>query len=147
MDKIKNDKECNEKYSHKRQFGNQGENIVCEILKIKGMKILDRNYLKRCGELDIVARMGNTIHFVEVKTVSRETIPDVNCETFLENVMHRPEEGVDRSKIFRMRKTIGVYMAEKQIKENIEIQIDIACVVFYTKDMRASVEFIENVIE
>ncbi len=49
-------------------IGNQGENLACEHLKKQGYKILERNYRIRGGEIDIVAREGNTLVFVEVKT-------------------------------------------------------------------------------
>jgi len=48
--------------------GNRGEGIVCQYLKKQGYKILERNYRIRGGEIDIVAKEGKTLVFVEVKT-------------------------------------------------------------------------------
>ncbi len=48
--------------------GRAGEVLAAQFLKGKGYKILDKNYRKRFGEIDIVARDGNFLVFVEVKT-------------------------------------------------------------------------------
>lgn len=49
--------------------GNYIETLAAAYLKREGYEILARNYAYRGGELDIVARDGNTIVFVEVKSV------------------------------------------------------------------------------
>lgn len=47
--------------------GNYGETLACEFLKKLGFKILERNYRIRGGEIDIVARDGEDLVFIEVK--------------------------------------------------------------------------------
>lgn len=49
-------------------LGKIGEDLACRELTRRGYAILARRYRKRGGELDIVARDGRTIVFVEVKT-------------------------------------------------------------------------------
>lgn len=51
-----------------KSTGNYGEDLTCEYLKSKGYQILERNYLIRGGEIDIVAMDGEYLVFVEVKT-------------------------------------------------------------------------------
>ena len=53
--------------TNKQKVGEIGENVASEYLKKKGFKILERNYWKKWGELDIIAQKGDVIHFVEVK--------------------------------------------------------------------------------
>lgn len=45
-----------------------GENAACEYLVKKGYKILERNFRKGYGEIDIIALHNRTLVFVEVKT-------------------------------------------------------------------------------
>lgn len=54
-----------------KELGAMGENLACDFLRAKGYEILEQNWRFGKGELDIVARMGNELVFVEVKT--RET--------------------------------------------------------------------------
>ncbi len=50
-----------------RDVGKQYEELVCRYMQEKGMKILDTNYQIRQGEIDIIARDGVYLVFVEVK--------------------------------------------------------------------------------
>src|SRR2546426_1202298 len=49
-------------------LGKIGEDLACRELERCGYAIVARRYRRRCGELDIVARDGPTLVFVEVKT-------------------------------------------------------------------------------
>ena len=62
--------------TQKQIIGDLGEGIVCNCLKNKGFKVVDRNYWKPWGELDVIVKKGERLYFVEVKTVTRE-IPDI----------------------------------------------------------------------
>ena len=58
---------------HQRtQLGKEGEDRVARYLKDKGFYILEQNYRKPYGEVDIIACKGNLILFVEVKTRQKE---------------------------------------------------------------------------
>jgi putative endonuclease len=48
--------------------GNKGESLAAENLMMKGYEILGRNYRSKWGEIDIIAKINDTIVFVEVKT-------------------------------------------------------------------------------
>ncbi len=50
------------------RLGQKGEDLACQTLERRGHAILARRYRTRVGEIDIVARDGKTIAFVEVKT-------------------------------------------------------------------------------
>ena len=47
--------------------GRRAERLAALWLGLKGYRVLDRNYRVRAGEIDIVARRGRTLCFVEVK--------------------------------------------------------------------------------
>jgi putative endonuclease len=50
------------------ELGSRGESIAATYLTDAGLRVLDRNWRCRDGELDIVARDGGAIVFCEVKT-------------------------------------------------------------------------------
>ncbi len=54
--------------SRQRQLlGKKGEGLAAWYLKLSGYRILEQNYRNRIGEIDIIAREGATLVFVEVK--------------------------------------------------------------------------------
>ena len=53
-------------------LGVSGENLACDALSRRGYAIIARRYRTRAGEIDIVARDGRTLVFVEVKTRTSE---------------------------------------------------------------------------
>lgn len=54
----------------RQAIGKAGEDAVGRYLLENGLKILERNYRAGKGEIDLIARDGDTIVFVEVKTRS-----------------------------------------------------------------------------
>jgi putative endonuclease len=56
----------------RRQTGVLAENRACAFLESQGFTIVTRNFLRRIGEIDIVAREGDLLLVVEVRTRSSE---------------------------------------------------------------------------
>ncbi|MFG2036827.1 YraN family protein [Dactylosporangium sp. NPDC048998] len=54
--------------NHNQLVGGFGERVACRYLVSQGLVLLDRNWRSRSGELDVVARDGADLVFVEVKT-------------------------------------------------------------------------------
>lgn len=52
---------------HRQSLGKWGEDLACQELVRRGYAVLARRYRTRVGEIDIVARDGDTVVFVEVK--------------------------------------------------------------------------------
>jgi putative endonuclease len=52
---------------HRQSLGKLGENLACTVLKRRGYEIIATRYRTKLGEIDIVARDGDTTVFVEVK--------------------------------------------------------------------------------
>jgi len=69
----------------KRKIGDLGEKIICNYLKDNGFDIIERNYQKPWGEIDIIVKKQEVIHFVEVKTVTLNNPEIVSYETLLDN--------------------------------------------------------------
>ena len=58
--------------SEKQKIGEIGENIAVKFLMKHGFSVIDRNYTKKWGEIDIIAKKSEKLYFVEVKSVSRD---------------------------------------------------------------------------
>ncbi|WP_165068033.1 YraN family protein [Paludisphaera rhizosphaerae] len=54
-----------------RVFGDRGERAAAAFLRRRGLRILRRNYRVFCGEIDLIAREGDVLVFVEVKSRRR----------------------------------------------------------------------------
>lgn len=121
-----------------KNTGKIGELIVSRYLEKRGHDVIGMNYRKKWGEIDVISKKGETIHFVEVKTVSRENL-------FLSEDSYSPEENVHPEKLKRMVRTIQSYLLEKGI-EDVEWQIDVVGVFLDVSGKKARVRMTENVI-
>jgi len=54
--------------TERREHGNMGEDFAATVLKEKGYEIVARNFTTKLGEIDIIARSGRILAFVEVKS-------------------------------------------------------------------------------
>lgn len=124
----------------KRRLGDLGETIACDYLSKHGFEIIERNYLRKWGEIDIIAKRNGVWRFIEVKSVSCVTLPRVSHVTS----EYRPEENVHPQKLKRLSRTIQTYMLEKRIES--DWQLDIVTVKIDEKTRIARVEIIENII-
>jgi len=139
--------------TEKRRLGNIGENCAAEFLVRRGYEILDRNYLRKWGELDIVARRGEILHFIEVKSVSRRTDywpQDKGGLSAGKQVTHgtsayRPEENVHPQKLKRLSRAIQTYILEKRL-DHMDWQLDIMTAYVDEEARKARVEILENII-
>ena len=57
----------------RRQTGSLAENSACAFLESQGFSIVARNFQRRLGELDVVARAGELLVVAEVRTRSSES--------------------------------------------------------------------------
>jgi len=139
------------KLTEKRKTGNLGEDLACRFLMKHGFQIIDRNYLKKCGEIDIIAKKDSKIHFIEVKSVSCEIISSVSPETS-DNNHFRPEDNIHAWKLQRLYKTIELYLIEKGVSGlpaqagETDWQIDVITVYIDKKRLISKVFLLENII-
>ena len=115
-----------------------GEDRAILFLKEHGFSIIERNYAKKWGEIDVVAQKGNELHFVEVKTVS------VKCH---ENRIDRyePEDNVHSFKRARFARTIETYLLERNIPDDEEYVVDVISVYYEASSPKWEVCFIEDI--
>ncbi len=126
-----------------KTIGNLGESIACSFLKRRGFEIIERNYLRKWGEIDIVARgTSGKVHFVEVKTVSYETRSMLDWAVTHET--WRPEEQVHRFKIGQIHKALESWVSEHNYMG--DFQIDVVAIRVVPREKYATVKYIENII-
>jgi len=96
---------------NRHSFGAQGEADARNFLERKGARILEMNLRRPTGEIDIVARQGSTVLFVEVKRRSSLRYG-------------RPSEAVNRQKQARILRTAQLYLQEKGL-EDVPVRFDV----------------------
>jgi putative endonuclease len=129
--------------TQKRKVGDLGEDIACAFLVKRGFVIVTRNYLRKWGEIDIIARKGQELHFVEVKTVSHLPVSHVTDG-------YRPEDNLHLWKLDRLKRTIQTYLLGYEQKRDVsyetEWQFDVITVYFNPWSGESEVEYMEDVI-
>ncbi len=126
----------------KRKTGDLGENLACLFLVKRGFEIVEQNYFKPWGEIDIIAKKGQKLHFVEVKSVTRENLAynlravstqdNYRSKTNLSNKFvqpnnqaldcFRPEDNLHPWKLKRLSRIIQSYLL------NYNSRKDVSCV-------------------
>lgn len=142
-----------------KEIGNKGEDLACQYLEQLGYEIIKRNHCDRVGEIDIIAYKDYVIHFVEVKSVSRETQNNVIHETFedkntyftgndddykYKTCEYNPAEKVDRLKMRKIEKVAEKFLFENGLEEE-AYQFDLIMVFIYDGGFRYKIEVIENI--
>lgn len=134
--------------TEKRRLGDLGEDLACEFLRRRGYRIVERNYLRKWGEIDIVAEKstekGSRLHFVEVKTVSHETTKATPWCGSQETSSYRPEENMHPWKLKRLGRTIQTYLLHKKL--DTDWQLDLITVKVDMTARQGRVELIENIV-
>lgn len=137
--------------TEKQKIGEIGENLACEYLQKNGYKILDRNYSRKWGELDIVARKGNIIHFVEVKSVSRHLGGDTNNTNnsvthVTGNDSYRAEDNMHPWKLKRLGRAVQSYLLEKDISDDLDWQFDVVTVQIDTEKGLHKISLVDDLV-
>jgi putative endonuclease len=134
-----------QKFSKKlknKTTGNQGELLTALYLKNLGYTILAMNYRKKWGEIDVIGKKDDKVHFVEVKTVSYGTKQDLDHA--VARGTHRPEENVHEYKLKKLHRAIESWLIEH--KWGGDFQIDVAAVRTVPRETYACINIISNVI-
>lgn len=125
----------------KQKVGEIGENVACRFLMKRGFEIVERNYWKKWGEIDIIAKKGGILRFIEVKTVSCVTLDAVSYETDA----YRPEDNIHPWKLKRLSRTMQTYLLEKG-NDDIEWQFDVIAIYLDMSNKKAKVNFLEDIV-
>lgn len=129
--------------SESQKTGEVGENVACKFLMKRGFEIVERNYTKKWGELDIVAKKDGKLHFVEVKSVSRENINSIVPH---ETEGFRPEDNMHPKKQERLARAVETYLLDRNVSSETEWQFDLATVYLDLKNKKAKVNLLEDIV-
>ena len=125
-----------------KEIGKLGEQLTCKYLKKHGYSILEINYWRKWGELDVIAKKNNIVYFVEVKTFSYQT--KEKLEYAVTHETWRPEEQVHQFKLHQIEKALETWIKDTHYKG--EWKVAVAGVRIVPRETFATVNFIENVI-
>ena len=116
----------------RRDVGILGEKLAKDFLKKKGYRITETNYRCPAGEIDIIAKQGDFLVFIEVRT-----------KTSLE--FGSPEESITPTKKERMKATAAHY---QQTHSNLPSlwRIDVVAIELNPKGKPSRIELIENAV-
>lgn len=122
--------------------GKLGEDIACEYLVGKGWEVVERNFRRPYGEIDIVAReTGGLLVFVEVKSVSWETR---RGDPLVAHGTHRPEDNMHPWKLKRLGNTIQAYLSFRHHYD--DWRFDVLAVFLDPATKQARVRHTEDVV-
>ena len=113
-----------------KKLGNLGEKIAKFYLQIHNFQILKINYRCKFGEIDIIAKKGNYIHFIEVKTRVSELIQARNS--------------INMKKENHIWKCANMYIYRNKL-EDMGVQFD--AIEVYIKKDSLKINYIGEIIE
>ena len=106
-----------------------GEDKACEFLRKKGYKIIERNFRKGYGEIDIIAVKDKVLVFVEVKTKRGVAFGT-------------PEEMFTKGKAERVKRMASVYLEGREFN----CRIDMVAIVLGESDQPLRITHYPNVV-
>ena len=118
---------------NRTEVGKVAESFTADAIEDRGMMVLSRNFGARFGEIDLVAKAGDTLVFVEVR--ARRSTAFVT-----------PAETVQGAKSRRLILACQQFLQDTDIRWS-DWRIDVASVALDEWGRPAAVEFIESAIE
>ena len=104
------------------KVGKLGEDAVCKYLENDGFLIEERNFLKKWGEIDVIASRQGRTHFIEVKSISCENLENTSLYNPLEKIDKKIPKKISGKFEFEFEE-IEKIIEERMIEENIKNKI------------------------
>ena len=118
-----------------------GEAVARQYLLDSGYSVVDSNYRKKWGEIDIVCQKGELLVFVEVKTVA--CVSNDDLLKIRRQGVFWPEQHLTREKRQRLRRVIETWCVE--YKYTNDLRVDVLSVYTVAAEKFAAVEWFKNV--
>ena len=121
---------------YRQELGEKGESLARDMFKIKGYRIVERNFKCRIGEIDLICIKDNVLVFCEVKARTRLTFG-------------LPAESIDEKKKRHLRRSAASYLSQglrlNRLYSDFDIRFDVVEVIFVGE--KCEVNHIENAFE
>lgn len=135
--------------SNNKSLGNKGEIIAYQYLITKGFNVLERNYRKKVGEIDIICKKNEVLHFIEVKTISIKNPKPHTLHSIDrgESSFIRPEDNLHKQKIKQVMHLAEIYRLDRKLA-HIQYQIDALAIYLHIENkiiIKAQVRYIPNI--
>jgi putative endonuclease len=117
--------------TYQKKIGDLGETIAAEYLQKKGYQLLDRHFVTRYGELDLVMSKFESIIFVEVKTRTSATAG-------------MPEENITPSKMEKVQNSALLWLQE-HLEAPDDWRIDVVAVLLNKRNQIQDIRHFINV--
>ncbi len=128
---LRNNKVDHKSNNSRQVLGRWGEGLAAEFLVARGLEILSKNFRTPDGEIDLIAKKGDDLVFVEVKT-RRNTLYSY------------PEEAINDEKIEHLESAAGWYLLQHPEYEN-NWRLDVVTVIGTPDTGEPRVDWFENV--
>lgn len=113
-----------------KELGRRGEEAAFQFLRKKGYRIIEKNYVCKMGEMDIIAKEKDTLVFIEVKTRTS-------------SLFGPPQLAVNFSKQRQLSKVALNYLKEKRLGD-VKARFDVVAILL---DQKEEVELIQNAFD
>ncbi len=135
----------------KQDTGKLGEDVAVKYLEKHGYEILERNYRKPWGEIDIVA--SENVSVISGRNKLPQQLPKqlpqlVFIEVKAQNINFewRPEENITFHKKRQLSKIVTTYLKEHRVSESQDWRIDVLALKLDFETKNAQVEHIKNIM-
>ena len=112
------------------KLGRLGEDLAINALIESGYEVVDRNRIVLKREVDVIARDGATLVFIEVKTRKSDKFGS-------------PAEAINKKRQKRLKQAAELYCMEQKLTNKVSVRFDVVTV-DYTKSRTPDVEIIKN---
>ena len=130
--------------TEKQNIGKLGEDIAVKYLENHGYSVLERNYRKPWGEIDIIAsEKTQKNQFLALKS---QELVFFEVKTQNHKFEWRPEENVTRHKKHQLSRIIATYLKEHKIPESQDWRIDVLAIKLDFETKNAHIEHIQNIV-
>ena len=129
--------------TEKQNIGKLGEDIAVKYLENHGYSVLERNYRKPWGEIDIIAsEKTQKNQFLALKS---QELVFFEVKTQNQRFEWRPEENVTRHKKHQLSRIVSTYLKEHKIPENQDWRIDVLAIQLNFETKNSQIEHIQNI--